>query len=263
MSSGGFGGSGGGAAPDASTAAIGGTSGREGQGGVVGISGGSGRGEGAGGAASVDAGNLDAGARDAGATPPDGGEGPACVASVEVCDGIDNDCDGVPDELATCVAECDGFAIAGKGYMFCVTAVSRAEALGRCDLEGMHLAWIESAEEERQLLDNIVSADVVLPAGNPELLTQIGASDALVEGSWVWVGTDVLPDGFQFWQGASVDDGGGPLDGAYAHWHENEPNNQNGEDCALISVLGGTARDPGHWDDRSCTAPFPFVCERD
>lgn len=261
-SSGGGGSGDGSGAPDASSLA--GSGGREGQGGTLGISGegGDDAGNGSAGPPPADAGADAAG--DAAAVPPDAGEEPpACVARQEVCDGLDNDCDGASDQGTTCAADCAGFSIEGRGYVFCSAAVSRAEAVGRCELEGMHLVWIDSGEEQAALIENIAAADVPLPGGNPEMLTQIGASDAAVEGVWRWVGTALIEDSYQFWQGGAVAAGGEAVDGAFASWDDLEPNNTPNEDCALISVLGSGGRPIGSWDDRACTAAFPFACEQE
>lgn len=260
---GGFGG-GSSLSSDAAVAGSTGLAGREGQGGALGVAGSAAQNGAGGGVDALDAGvTVDAGAADSGALDPgaDASAPPACIPSVEVCDGLDNDCDGVADRDSTCIAECEGFALEGRGYMFCAASASRAEALGRCELEGMHLAWLESAEEEAALLQAITSTSVQLPAGNPELLTQIGASDAANEGEWFWVGTPNILDGFQFWEGGPAGEGGGAVGGAYANWDDIEPNDQNGEDCGVISVRGGTTREPGQWDDRSCALSLPFVCE--
>ncbi len=263
-SGGSSGGSGGGAgAPDASSPG-GGSGGREGQGGTLGISGAGGQdaGSGSAGPPLTDGGTLDA-ASDA-AVPPDAGQQPpACVVRPEVCDGLDNDCDDASDQGTTCVAGCAGFSIEGRGYMFCSEAVNRGEAIGRCELEGMHLVWIDSAEEQAALIESIAAADVPSPNGNPEMLTQIGASDAATEGVWRWVGTDLIEDSYQFWQGGAVAAGGEAVDGAFASWNTQEPNNMPNEDCALISVLGGGGRPIGSWDDRGCAAAFPFACEQE
>jgi hypothetical protein len=241
-----------------------GSGGLEGQGGAVGLAGSGGNGAGGANAGPplMDAG-LDASVGDAASAPPDAGEEPpACVATQEVCDGLDNDCNGVSDQGVTCVAECEGFSIEGRGYMYCSAAVSRAEALGRCQLEGMHLVWIDSEEEQDALIEAIAAADVPAPAGNAEMLTQIGASDAAVEGVWRWVGTEQIDDSYQFWQGGPAVQGGEAVASAFANWDAQEPNDTPNEDCALLSVLGGGGRAVGAWDDRSCAAAFPFACEQ-
>jgi hypothetical protein len=149
--------------------------------------------------------------------------------------------------------------------MFCAENVTRAVALTRCAEEGMRLAWLETPSESEALRENIVAADVNFPGGNPELLTQIGASDAQDEGEWTWVGSAALgngvaPNGFQFWDGGAANDGGEVVDDAYVDWVPIEPNNSNNEDCGAMLVLGNGTRE-GQWDDRLCNLQIPYVCE--
>jgi hypothetical protein len=187
---------------------------------------------------------------------------PACVPQVEVCNGLDDDCDGQVDEDGACPEDCQGFALKGRGYMYCAVEVAQATALARCSAQGMRLAWIETAEENAQIVANIVAAPLPRPDDDAELLTYIGGSDAASEGVWRWVGTDSIPDGVQFWQGTSADTGGQAVGGAFANWAPTEPNDTDGnEDCAALSAIGANNREPGNWDDRSCDTEFPFVCE--
>jgi hypothetical protein len=251
-------------ATDAGNMAAGGTPG-EGQGGAFVLAGaGGGLSGGSPGTLPSDAGLPDAALTGGTGSEPDAAPStPACIPGAEVCDGLDNDCDDAVDEGAACPAACAGFALEGRGYMFCSVAVSRAQALQRCALEGMRLAWLETSAESVAVRAGIVDASVPAPEDNEEMLTQIGASDADDEGSWFWVGNSVAVDGFQFWQGGPAADDGEALNGAFAPWSSTEPNDTDGEDCGVISVLGGETRAPGDWDDRTCDAdaPLPFVCE--
>jgi len=186
---------------------------------------------------------------------------PSCIPATEVCDGLDNDCDESVDEGNACADDCAGFALEGRGYMFCSESVDRAEAVSLCQLEGLRLAWIETSEENAALISSIVLLDVPTP-DEEEILTHIGGSDSGSEGSWSWRGTDEIADGFQYWEGTFADDGGEPVGGAFANWSPTEPNDTDGdEDCAALSVLGNNNRLPGNWDDRPCDTELPFVCE--
>jgi hypothetical protein len=164
------------------------------------------------------------------------------------------------DPPGTCAEQCRGFALGGRGYMFCESAVERAVALQRCAAVQMNLTWLETPEENAALVQAIAGLGVL--DEDDELLVQIGASDAGDEEAWVWVANAVSPAGFQFWEGDGADDGGEPVNGAYQEWADGEPNDDNdGEDCAVLSVSGSDNRDPGQWDDRSCDVDTPFVCE--
>jgi len=204
---------------------------------------------------------TDAGVSDAGDAAASADAAPDCSTNVERCDGIDNDCDGAIDEGSTCAAPCAGFALDGHGYMFCSDSVVRNDAAARCEAEGMHLAWIETAQENAFLVTAIQVANVPA-AQEPEILTYIGGSDAADEGVWIWRGNGAITDSFQFWQGQAADNGGQAVAGSFANWSPTEPNNtDDDENCAVMSVLGNNNREPGNWDDRTCASALPFVCE--
>ena len=69
----------------------------------------------------------------------------------------------------------------------------------------------------------------------------IGANDRSSEGSWKWSG-----------EGASSL--------SYTAWWTNEPNDSNGEDCAMMYyVAAGNAHD-ARWNDGGCEGSYPYVC---
>lgn len=75
----------------------------------------------------------------------------------------------------------------------------------------------------------------------------IGASDAAVEGEWLWVtGPEA---GNQFWTGTQTGTVTAPYN--YANWNNGEPNNSGNEDYAHINAPG-TGFD-GSWNDLSNT----------
>lgn len=201
-------------------------------------------------------GTADAGIGADAGTLPECGAGVAS-ASIELCNGLDDDCDGDVDEEAACAAACRGFAIEGRGYMFCNDAVDRDASLARCAAVQMTLSHLESADENSALV--LAITQLGLPLSDDELLVHIGASDSDAEQQWYWVGSDAFPDDVQFWSGGAA---GEAVGGAHANWADGEPNDNEGdEDCAVISVLGSDSRAPGQWDDRSCASQLPFVCE--
>jgi hypothetical protein len=234
----------------------------EGQGGSLPLAGAGGAsaagagGEGTGAGTAADAGAVDAGRVEDAAPPPT----PCTDPSVEVCDGIDNDCDAVIDEGQTCREECAGFAIEGHGYMFCAEPVDRGIALARCDAEDMKLAWLESPEENGAVLSAITALDLL--EADPDVVVQIGAGDEEEEDEWRWIGNGSALDGFQFWEGNTADDDDAAAVGdAYENWAAGEPNDASGEDCGVLSVTGNDLQEPGEWDDQECDGEVPFVCE--
>ena len=143
--------------------------------------------------ASSDASSIDARALDAEASVATDAKSDGCVSSPEICDGLDNNCNGNVDEQNTCPGGCDGVTYLGKGYMFCHAQVRQAswpDAQADCVSRGMHLVRVDSAAENQWIIDTMVGA-----GSNGGIW--IGANDRQTDGIWVWT------DGVQFWQGAS------------------------------------------------------------
>jgi hypothetical protein len=184
-------------------------------------------------------------------TGPGGESSMPCVPSTERCNGHDDNCNELIDELAcnsmsSGTVGCSGFVLADRpahGYMLC-TGITRdyAHAQDACQAQSMRLAWLETDSENQE-----VSAKV--NAASPNLETWFGANDIANEGKWFWDGNG----GTQFWNG---DQNGQPVKSAFSAWAPWSPNNtNNSEDCAVLNA--GTAS----WSDRSCTIKFAYLCE--
>ncbi len=124
----------------------------------------------------------------------------------------------------------------GTCYFTINTVTNWATARASCQNLGADLATLESAAEN-QLVWTI--ADAARTATQPDYW--VGATDAAVEQSWVWVdGTPMI----------------------YENWRLGEPNDGGTtgvEDCMVLEA-DNPARE---WDDRSCTTGSrPYVCER-
>ena len=173
-----------------------------------------------------------------------------CVTSTERCNGHDDDCDDLVDELicnssANNTTGCTGFTLSPEsdhGYMLCTNAPKDwTHAQNICAGQDMRLAWLESSEE------NAAVAATIKKLTSDDIL--FGATDQGREGDWIWSGNG----GFQFWRGNAS---GGAAAGAFNAWTFNTPNDANsGEDCAVLNP--STAE----WGDRSCNATYAFVCE--
>ena len=149
----------------------------------------------------------------------------ASPGSTEVCDGVDNDCDGAVDEEV-----CDGCGAteeAGSLWHVCDgDEQTWFDAVDVCDARGMALATIDDAVAQS------TAADLLAPFPYDFWL---GGSDLAQEGDWTWV--DGTPWGYEHWRVNQPDDGA---------------NTYPSEDCLEM--------DDGVWNDRPCGTPLPYLC---
>jgi hypothetical protein len=139
-------------------------------------------------------------------------------------------------------ADCACDALDGHDYWFCTQHLYWGDAEAHCESAGMFLVRIDSQAENDWLMATGTGHGVF----EFNDFAQIGANDQAVAGEWRW------PDGTLFWQGGA---NGKAVGGAYASWDASAPSASGVQKCS------GTLGD-GLWQDRSCTAAEPFICER-
>ncbi|MBN2499054.1 MAG: hypothetical protein JXR96_30975, partial [Deltaproteobacteria bacterium] len=145
--------------------------------------------------------------------------------ATEICNGKDDDCDGVIDGVAGC--PCEAAESNGHVYYFCDSASTWDEALAACQsYGGAHLATVDDSTENTMLRDAMDG----LGLGD----FWIGYNDRDAEGTWVW-----------------EEDGS---TSSYHPWSPGEPNGHENENCAEV-------RGDGRWNDLRCTDDRAFVCE--
>lgn len=162
----------------------------------------------------------------------------------EVCDTIDNDCDGMFDEYDAVdnnqgCASCDFRLFDGQLYYFCHKKLEWEDAEQFCVSHGLHLVKDDGGAEHEFLLTQIGDTG----------RWWIGANDRMKEGQFKWVsdGSDVVGD----------------------LWGIGEPNDQewlptDKADCVLLLDKDGDGLypgTPGKWNDHMCDDSFKFICE--
>ncbi len=149
----------------------------------------------------------------------------------EVCDDLDNDCDGAAEP--GCAAQCAPVVelASQHRYLFCGEPAYADTAGRQCAAEGYRLVAIGTDDEDQFLA--AVAADRF---GGASFLTG-GAYDAAV-GVWSWGA-----DGDAF---------------AYTAWATGQPTVHR-DGCLAVYAAG---LDRGRWASWSCDAMAPYVCER-
>jgi hypothetical protein len=239
--------------------------------------------------AGPDAGALDAATADARVT--DAGRVDGCVPTdppIEVCDGVDNDCDPrTPDGAAETGGACDGpdADACAEGTTRCVDRTlvcsddtgDSTEACNAVDddcdgevdeaacdpcerrvREGSVYLFCPSTEAWPAARGACVERgyDLVTLESEAEHDFVWSTSQTIVAGEW-WMGLeDMATNGVYVWvDGTTV--WAMEASFGYTNWRDGEPCDDPNQACIQFDV--GT----GLWADHPCADPLPFVCETD
>tara|TARA_R110002096_G_scaffold171490_4_gene344464 strand:+ start:82581 stop:84287 length:1707 start_codon:yes stop_codon:yes gene_type:complete len=143
----------------------------------------------------------------------------------EVCDGLDNDCDGQVDEVG---CPCTEEQIGDGTYLFCNASVPWSVAKLECEARGAVLAvLVDTAIREE--------AFAVAKSIAPTSSWFIGATDRMEEGEW-------------------LDTAGAPI--ATTRFAPGEPDDFGGEHCAALASFAD-----GDWEDVRCGNLLPYICQ--
>jgi len=142
----------------------------------------------------------------------------------EVCDGLDNDCDGQVDEV---MCPCSEETIMGLRYLFCDVMVSWRVAKSECEGRGGSLATFS----ERTMSDEAFAHASVL---QPTRSWYLGATDSAEEGTWLDGNDQTLS----------------------TYFAPGEPDDFGGEHCAALASFAD-----GDWEDVRCNTLLPYICQ--
>ncbi len=153
--------------------------------------------------------------------------------SPEQCDGLDNDHDGLIDEVSAELGECDGCQLlqgVGQAWWVCGLELSWAAAQAHCEQRGATSAIVPSAAAQTFLHEQV-----------GEGWFWLGAAQDPGEGPWRWV------DGTAF---------------EYANWGTTQPDDTApGQDCVRLTFgIIGEGWFDGAWDDFFCEEPHRVMC---
>lgn len=151
--------------------------------------------------------------------------------ATEQCNLIDDNCDGIVDEIEVCEHCVTVRSEAPTSVDFCFVPSGWSAAELDCRSRGGHLVSLHSERDVELLL---LPASLFTLPNSPRW---IGANDRLEEGVFVW--SDQSP--FDF-----------------AMWAPSEPNNFGGDEhCAALYP-----HTVGRWNDVHCDLALPYYCSR-
>jgi len=153
--------------------------------------------------------------------------------SLEICDALDNDCDGVVDQGETC-SPCVRATLAGAVYLLCGEEVEWEVARSACMRRGYRLTSIATAAEDEFLSSTALAEE--------DEDWWIGMNDIATEGTWVWESGEAV---------------------GFTNWGSGEPGNYSAGsyDCGVIEDGSAPFEDPEEWADRPCDNDKPYICE--
>jgi Putative metal-binding motif/Lectin C-type domain len=185
--------------------------------------------------------------------------------AAEVCDGQDNNCNGLRDDGAA-GCPCETATYGTHNYLVCASqSLSWTDAENFCVSVGYHLVTVSDGGENGWLssgagglCDNSCRYpnDAECDDGGPGFITSLCAFGTDCGdcgprggiGSNFWIGyNDIASEGAFGWSS------GAPA--AFASWNSGEPNNSSDEDCTEFR------QGQGNWNDLNCSRAHPFICE--
>ena len=150
-------------------------------------------------------------------------------AAPEVCNALDDDCDGTADGSAVCPCPVEHWPDDQHPYMFCATQTSWFDAAADCGASDYRLVTFDS---EAELLWTTATAISYASGQN----WWIGFTDQASEGNWLW-------------------EDGSP--GTYINWCGLEPNNSHGGECVAESAEHCAML---NWGEGGCWNDYPCPC---